>query len=313
MKIKRSTKKTKVDDRRKGWDDWQRYVQKETQRLMKKSGKQVYEFNGDEPEPEHMHIPPGSEQNEDIFAIDSQDALIHEKIHPPHDTVPREEALQVSDDAIGRTVKPFTVRDYRNIKPLTSSDIFGTSEEERPIDRPVSIDSSQNEESVSHSTETVQTMVETPPRKEEKAPVKPVVTRMVFQEPASRVPEPKKDEREIKSAPRGRKKKHEEELGLFTQSASELRVTGRQRLTKKAKLEREELVDRLLDPIISLEEAATLIGVCKTTVRRYTNKGELECIRTPGQQRRFKLSQVLDFMKTREDEEKSSSGKLKGK
>ncbi|MFH1676522.1 MAG: hypothetical protein ABIC40_05810, partial [bacterium] len=285
MRIKRSTKKTKVDDRRRGWDDWQRYVQKETQRLMKKGGKQVHEFNAGEPAPQPSHIPTGPDGNDDIFCIDGQEGEIHEKILPPPVSVPREEAIQVSDDAIGRTVKPFTVRDYRNIKPLTSSDIFGTSEDEHTVEPTVSNEPSFHEESVSHSPESVQTIVEITPRREEKTPEKPVVTRNVFQEPRLSVPETKTEEKEIKSS-RGRKKKHEEELGLFTQSASELQVAGRQRLTKKAKLEREELVDRLLDPVISLEETATLIGVCKTTVRRYTNKGQLECIRTPGQQRR---------------------------
>ena len=61
--------------------------------------------------------------------------------------------------------------------------------------------------------------------------------------------------------------------------------------------------------MISLEEASTLIGVCKTTVRRYTNRDELECLRTPGRQRRFKLSQVLEFVKKREQEGKSRHGK----
>ena len=38
------------------------------------------------------------------------------------------------------------------------------------------------------------------------------------------------------------------------------------------------------------------LGVCATSVRRYTNRGLLKCFRTPGNQRRFRLSDVLDFM-----------------
>ncbi len=59
---------------------------------------------------------------------------------------------------------------------------------------------------------------------------------------------------------------------------------------------REELLQRLLDPMISLEEAARILNVCPTTVRRYTNRGLLTHHRTAGNQRRFRLSDVLGFM-----------------
>lgn len=62
---------------------------------------------------------------------------------------------------------------------------------------------------------------------------------------------------------------------------------------------REELVQRLLDPELTLEETARLLDVCPTTVRRYTNKGLLRCFRTPGNQRRFRLSDVFEFMEHR--------------
>ena len=61
---------------------------------------------------------------------------------------------------------------------------------------------------------------------------------------------------------------------------------------------REELLHRLLDPLISLEETARLLNVCPTTVRRYTNKGMLQHQRTAGNQRRFRLSDVLAFMES---------------
>jgi excisionase family DNA binding protein len=61
---------------------------------------------------------------------------------------------------------------------------------------------------------------------------------------------------------------------------------------------RADLLQRLLDPMISLEEAARLLNVCPTTVRRYTNRGILTHHRTAGNQRRFKLSDVLAFMES---------------
>jgi excisionase family DNA binding protein len=63
---------------------------------------------------------------------------------------------------------------------------------------------------------------------------------------------------------------------------------------------REELLARLLDPELTLEEAAQVLNVCPTTVRRYTNRGVLPHYRTIGNQRRFRLSQVLAFLETQE-------------
>lgn len=65
---------------------------------------------------------------------------------------------------------------------------------------------------------------------------------------------------------------------------------------------REDLVRRLLDPTLTLKEAALLLDVCPTTVRRYTNRGLLSCYRTAGNQRRFRLTDVLDFIERRERE-----------
>ncbi len=59
---------------------------------------------------------------------------------------------------------------------------------------------------------------------------------------------------------------------------------------------REDLIQRLLDPHLTLQETAKLLDVCPTTVRRYTNRGLLAHYRTPGNQRRFRLSDVLGFM-----------------
>lgn len=59
---------------------------------------------------------------------------------------------------------------------------------------------------------------------------------------------------------------------------------------------RQELIRRLLDPELSLEEVSRLLGVCPATVRRYTNREWLKHHRTPGGQRRFRLSGVVKFV-----------------
>lgn len=59
---------------------------------------------------------------------------------------------------------------------------------------------------------------------------------------------------------------------------------------------RNDLIKRLLDPELSLEESARLLGVCPATVRRYTNRGWLEHHRTNGGQRRFRLSDIVRFV-----------------
>lgn len=59
---------------------------------------------------------------------------------------------------------------------------------------------------------------------------------------------------------------------------------------------RDQLVRRLMDPELTLEEVARVLGVCPTTVRRYTNRGKLNHHRTAGNQRRFRLSDVLEFL-----------------
>ncbi|HWD40265.1 MAG TPA: helix-turn-helix domain-containing protein [Fimbriimonas sp.] len=59
---------------------------------------------------------------------------------------------------------------------------------------------------------------------------------------------------------------------------------------------RQELIRRLLDPELSLEETARLLGVCPATVRRYTNRGWLAHHRTTGGQRRFRLGDIVKFV-----------------
>ena len=59
---------------------------------------------------------------------------------------------------------------------------------------------------------------------------------------------------------------------------------------------REQLVQRLLNPELSLEETSRLLGVCPATVRRYTNRGWLTHHRTQGGQRRFRLTDIVRFV-----------------
>ncbi len=74
---------------------------------------------------------------------------------------------------------------------------------------------------------------------------------------------------------------------------------------------RRELIHRLLDPELSIEETARLLCVCPTTVRRYTNRGILRCYRKEvaqgreqsvmtydTRQRRFRLTDILLFLET---------------
>jgi len=77
---------------------------------------------------------------------------------------------------------------------------------------------------------------------------------------------------------------------------------------------RHELIERILDPILSLEDTARLLNVCPTTVRRYTNKGILTHYRKEPErstrstarpdketrQRRFRLSDILAFLETQQ-------------
>ncbi|NMC82483.1 MAG: helix-turn-helix domain-containing protein [Armatimonadetes bacterium] len=59
---------------------------------------------------------------------------------------------------------------------------------------------------------------------------------------------------------------------------------------------RDDLIRRILDPQLTLEETARILNVCPTTVRRYTNRGLLTQERTVGNHRRFRLSNVLEFL-----------------
>ncbi len=73
-----------------------------------------------------------------------------------------------------------------------------------------------------------------------------------------------------------------------------------------------ELIERIIDPILTLEETARLLNVCPTSVRRYTNRGILTCYRKEieggtgsatgkeTRQRRFRLSDILAFLEAQQ-------------
>lgn len=87
------------------------------------------------------------------------------------------------------------------------------------------------------------------------------------------------------------------------------RETTQRYYSRPFKETRAELVRRLLDPPLTLEETARLLNVCPMTVRRHTNRGTLPHFRTAGGQRRFRLSDVLAFVERQgglsdEEEEK---------
>lgn len=76
--------------------------------------------------------------------------------------------------------------------------------------------------------------------------------------------------------------------------ASVRKKGGRRPLTET----RDEIIHRLMDPVLTLHEAAAILDLSKATVRRYTEQGKLACQRTAGGQRRFRMSDVIALMET---------------
>ena len=84
-------------------------------------------------------------------------------------------------------------------------------------------------------------------------------------------------------------------MDLGAAAARLARRVGRPPLTES----RDAIIRRLLDPDLTLHEAAAILNLSKATLRRYTDQGKLICQRTGGGQRRFKLSDVLALLEQR--------------
>ncbi|MFO8035647.1 MAG: helix-turn-helix domain-containing protein [Anaerolineales bacterium] len=66
------------------------------------------------------------------------------------------------------------------------------------------------------------------------------------------------------------------------------------------------------EPLLRLSDAAEYLGVHFTTLRRWADKGDLTCFRTPGGRRRFKKSDLDTFLKRlRQDEHEASGTSIK--
>lgn len=76
----------------------------------------------------------------------------------------------------------------------------------------------------------------------------------------------------------------------------------RQRIRQET---REEMLERLLNPQLTLHEASVILQVCPATVRNYCKAGFLPYERTGGRQRRFRLKAVLKLFNEREAERKA--------
>jgi excisionase family DNA binding protein len=109
-------------------------------------------------------------------------------------------------------------------------------------------------------------------------------------------PAPPRDEPGEAGAHAGRVAEREPDVGeqstLPIELGPSLRRGGRRRITET----RQEIIRRLLDPEVTLYEAAAVLNLSKATVRRYTDQGKLPCVRTGGGQRRFRLSALLTFL-----------------
>jgi excisionase family DNA binding protein len=226
--------------------EWQRYKQKETQKLLKKltDERKIHRIDASRKKPDESEKKEYSQVDKDIdslFDKTRKDSDAYEKLRSLRDIKPLESQLEGAPG-----------------EPIDEASLVG------PYDDPAVYEA----------------------KKAAASRAEKVVT---------------------KKRGRKKKKKAEEDMSLFRQKDYKGRVAA-----DDPRRKREALIESLLDPLITLEDAATILNVCKTTVRRYTNKGVLDCIRTPGGQRRFKLSHVIDFM-TLQEQKKSSRQAASGK
>jgi len=169
-------------------------------------------------------------------------------------------------------------------------------EQPAPYEEEVTAEPSPQEAATASVRDTI-TEVEQPPAE------KPSRARLVRRAPYTRsvrpVPPPQSIEELWKRVP-----KH---VRLLVELGDD-EVTQRY-YDRQFKESRQELVERLLNPSLTLEDTARLLGVCPTTVRRYTERGLLNHYRTPGNQRRFRLSDVIAFLEARQQAQEARRGR----
>lgn len=52
------------------------------------------------------------------------------------------------------------------------------------------------------------------------------------------------------------------------------------------------------EQFLSTDDVAKVLHVGKSTIKRWTDEGKLKCFRTPGGHRKFKATNVEEFIKT---------------
>lgn len=59
--------------------------------------------------------------------------------------------------------------------------------------------------------------------------------------------------------------------------------------------------------LVSIKEAAELLGVSKSRLRAWDDNGKFPAVRTPGGQRRYRLSDIVLFQEGKLEWQKESS------
>ena len=119
-----------------------------------------------------------------------------------------------------------------------------------------------------------------------------MVSQRSFAPPAS--PSNPKPPARAGAAPRRSVAKKAPPDGAPSKTASKAGDDAKKRVRLKPET-REQLLERLRNPPLSLHETSILLRVSRATVRRYADAGRLPCLRTPGGQRRFALRDIETF------------------
>ncbi len=109
---------------------------------------------------------------------------------------------------------------------------------------------------------------------------------------SGRIPQPRVADPDAPARPRAAKEGADRRTSPEKTRPAPPRSPGRPRLERS----RQQVLHRLLDPEVTLHEAALLLNISKSTLRRYTDSDRLPSFRSPGGQRRFHLSELLAFV-----------------